>query len=310
MTCVRRDYERERMDPLLVLVVILAVVILVVVLLVYGRLRKPSEVVWDLEAVKGAVVTSWKELGIDEDIGVIKTRADDILHTSQGLQSLFEVTRGRAEYGEFQLEQILKDILPSRYVHIRERLPIGIPDAHVSTPQGILCIDSKFPLDNYRKMLDATDEEQRARLSAVFCADVQGHVDDIRAKYVKPEEGTVPFAFGFIPSEAVYQYLTECAMGLLAEAAKDGVLLVSPATTAVNLNLLSVGLQASEISERAKQIQRNLGRLSTALGEVEDTWTTLQTHITNAYNKAGDVNDRYNRLKAVFERITQPEEAS
>ena len=204
MTCVRRDYERERMDPLLVLVVILAVVILVVVLLVYGRLRKPSEVVWDLEAVKGAVVTSWKELGIDEDIGVIKTRADDILHTSQGLQSLFEVTRGRAEYGEFQLEQILKDILPSRYVHIRERLPIGIPDAHVSTPQGILCIDSKFPLDNYRKMLDATDEEQRTKLSDVFCADVQGHVDAIRAKYVKPEEGTVPFAFGFIPSEAVF----------------------------------------------------------------------------------------------------------
>ena len=296
------------MDPLIVFILIVALVILAAVLLIYGRLRKPSEVVLDAEAMKGAIVTSWKELGIDEDIGVIKTRAEDILHTSQGLQSLFKVTRGRGEYGEFQLEQILKDILPSQFVHIRERLPMGIPDAYITTPQGMLCVDSKFPLDNYRKMLEATDEEQRTRLSATFCSDVKGHIDAIKAKYVKPEEGTTPFAFGFIPSEAVYQYLTECEMGLLAEAAKDGVLLVSPATTAVNLNLLSVGLQALEISERAEQIQRNLGRLSKAISEVGNIWTTLHTHITNTYNKAGQVNDRYNRLKAVFERITQQEE--
>jgi hypothetical protein len=78
----------------------------------------------------------------------------------------------------------------------------------------------------------------------------------------------------------------------------------------VNPNLLSVGLQASEISERAEQIQRNLGRLSSTFSEVETTWTTLHTHITNAYNKALQVNDRYNRLKALFERITQQQEAS
>ena len=298
------------MDPLTVFVLILVIVILVAVLLLYGRLGKPSEVVVDPETVKGAIITSWRELGIDEDIGVIKTRADDILHTSQGLQSLFRVTRGRGEYGEFQLEQILRDILPSQYVHIRERLPIGVPDAHIDIPQGTLCIDSKFPLENYRKMLEATDEEQRATLSATFRSNVKAHIDTIKERYVKPEEGTTPFAFGFIPSEAVYQYLTECEMGLLAEAAKDGVLLVSPATTALNLNLLSVGLEALEISERAEQIQRNLGRLSKALSEAEESWTTLHTHITNAYNKAGQVNDRYNRLKAVFERITQQEEES
>lgn len=307
---IRGNQWSARMDLLSVFVLILVFAILVAVLLLYGRLGKPSEVVVDPETLKGAVITSWRELGIDEDIGVIKTRADDILRTSQGLQSLFKVTRGRGEYGEFQLEQILKDLLPSKYVHIRERLPIGVPDAHIVTPQGTLCIDSKFPLDNYRKMIEATDEEERARLSAIFRSNVKEHIDTIKAKYVKPEEGTMPFAFGFIPSEAVYQYLTECEMGLLAEIAKDGVLLVSPATIALNLNLLSVGLHALEISERAGQIQRNLGRLSKALSEVEDSWTTLHTHIENAYNKAGQVNDRYNRLKVVFERITQQEEKS
>jgi DNA recombination protein RmuC len=296
------------MDPLTVFTLALVLIILVTVLLLYHRLSKPPDVVVDPETMKGAIITSWKELKIDEDIGAIKTRAEDILHTSQDLQSLFKVTRGRGEYGEFQLEQILKDMLPSQYLHIRERLPIGTPDAHIKTPQGILCIDSKFPLDNYRKMLEAKEKDQQEKLGKIFRSDVQKHIDTIKAAYVKPQEGTTPVAFGFIPSEAVYQYLTECEMGLLADAAKDGVMLVSPATTAANLNLLSMGLQALEISERAKQIQKNLGRLSNALTEVEEPWNTLRSHLTHAYNKAIKVNDRYNRLKLVFERITQQEE--
>jgi DNA recombination protein RmuC len=296
-------------DPLTVFVLLVVLVILVLVLRLSGKLGKVS---LDPEAVKGAVATSWKELGIDQDIGVIKARADDILRVSQGLENLFKVTRGRGEYGEFQLEQILKDILPPQYVHIRERIKETgkIPDAHIPTPQGIICIDSKFPLDNYRKMLEATDEEQRASFSDSFRSDVKTHIEKIKADYVRPEEGTTPFAFGFIPCEAVYQYLTECEMELLAEAAADGVLLVSPATTAINLNLLSVGLKAMEISERAEQIQKNLTRLSSSLNEVEDSWGTLYTHIKNAYNKAVQVNDGHNRLRDTFRRITESEEKS
>ena len=141
-----------------------------------------------------------------------------------------------------------------------------------------------------------------------FRNDVKTHIEKIKTDYVKPEEGTAPFAFGFIPSEAVYQYLTECEMTLVAEAATQGVLLVSPATLAINLNLLSVGLKATEISERAKQIQKNLGKLSTSLGEVDESWSTLYGHIRNAYNKAGEVNEKHNRLKVTFEQITETED--
>jgi len=298
------------MDLLSILVLAVVLVVIVAVLLLHGRSIKPSEVVVDLKTMKGSIMAAWRELGIDKDIGIIKARADDIVKASQGLESLFKVTRGRGEYGEFQLEQILRDILPSQYVHIRERLSVGMPDAHIVTPQGTLCIDSKFPLDNYRKMLNAPDEEEREVLRVYFRSDVEVHLDTIREKYVKPEEGTLPFALGFIPSEAVYQYLTECEAGLLAEAAKDGVLLVSPATIAINLNLLAIRLHALQISERAEQIQRNLRRLSTALTEIEESWTTLYRHIRNAYSKAGQVDSRYNRLKAIFEGITQEQEES
>jgi DNA recombination protein RmuC len=294
-------------ELLIALVILLTLAILVILFRLSGKLGK---IPLDQETVKGAIATCWKELGIDQDIGAIKERANDIQNATQSLENLFKVTRGRGEYGEFQLEQILKDILPPQYVHIRERIPkIGkIPDVHIITPQGVLCIDSKFPLDNYRKMLETTDETQKTKFSTNFRNDVEAHIEKIKTDYVKPEEGTTPFAFGFIPSEAVYQYITECEMTLVAEAATQGVPLVSPATLAINLNLLSVGLKATEISERAKQIQKNLGKLSTSLGEVENSWNTLYSHIKNAYNKAGDVNTKHNRLKVTFEQITETEE--
>jgi len=294
-------------EVLIGLVLFLILAVLVILWRQYGKLGKVS---LDQEAVKGAIATCWKELGIDQDIGAIKERASDILQSSQSLENLFRVTRGRGEYGEFQLEQILKDLLPTQHVHIRKRVAqIGkIPDAHIVTPQGIICIDSKFPLDNYRKMIETTDETQKEKFSANFRSDVETHIEKIKTDYVKPEEGTTSFAFGFIPSEAVYQYLTECEMSLVAEAAGQGVLLVSPATLATNLNLLSVGLKATEISEKAEQIQKNLGRLSKSLKEVEDSWGTLYTHIKNAYSKAGEVNEKQSRLKVAFQQITETEE--
>ena len=241
---------------------------------------------------------------------MIKQRADDIQNATQKLEMLFRVTRGRGEYGEFQLEQILKDLLPAQYVHIREKLPkIGkIPDAHIITPKGIICIDSKFPLENYRKMLETTDENQRMIFAKNFRNDVKNHIEKIKTDYVKPEEGTLSFTLGFIPSEAVYQYLTENEPELIAEAASEGVLVVSPATLAINLNLLSIGLRATEISEKAQQIQNNLTRLSAAIQELEGAWNILYGHIRNAYNKASDVTDKQNRLKLIFEQITEREE--
>jgi len=289
------------------LAILLILAVLVILYRFSGRLGKISV---DQETVKGAMATCWKELGVDQDIGAIKQRADDIQNATQNLENLFKVTRGRGEYGEFQLEQILKDLLPSQYLHIRERIPKTgkIPDAHINTPQGTLCIDSKFPLENYRKMLETTDKTPKETFAAHFRNDVQSHINKIKTDYVKPEEGTTTFAFGFIPSEAVYQYLTECESNLVAEAAKERVLLVSPATLSINLNLLSVGLKAMEISERAEQIQKNLSKLSTSLTEVETSWNTLYSHIRNAYNKAGDVNEKQSRLKVTFEQITETEE--
>lgn len=294
-------------ELLIGVVIILIVVVIIVLLRLSGRIGAVSV---DFETVKGAFATCWKELGIEQEIGAIKQRADDIQKAARELETLFRVTRGRGEYGEFQLEQILKDLLPSTYVHIREKIPkIGkIPDAHIVTPQGFICIDSKFPLENYRRMVEAKDEDQRKKYANDFRNDVKNHIEKIRNDYVKPEEGTTNFAFGFIPSEAVYQYLTECEPELLAKAASQGVLIVSPATLAVNLNLLAVSLRASEISEKAQQIQNNLAKLSTVLQELEKEWNILYGHIKNAFTKAADVDQKQTKLKMTYQQITEQKE--
>ena len=97
-------------ELLTTLLLILTVAVIILLLRILGKSGKVSV---DQEAVKGAVATCWKELGIDKDIGAIKERAADIQSATQNLQTLFKVTRGRGEYGEFQLEQILKDLLPN-----------------------------------------------------------------------------------------------------------------------------------------------------------------------------------------------------
>jgi len=291
---------------LIAAMLILTAIMLTILLRFQGKLGKTL----DENAVKGALATCWKELGIDKDIGAIRERATDIQNATQSLQTLFKVTRGRGEYGEFQLEHVLKDLLPPQYIHIRERISQSgkIPDAHIVTPQGTLCIDSKFPLDNYRRLIEASDEDQRKSCSTDFCSDVRTHIEKIKNDYVRPEEGTTSFAFCFIPSEAVYQYLTECEPSVVAQAAKDGVLLVSPATLAINLNLLSIGLRATEISEKAQQIERNLGKLSKSLEELESSWNTLHSHIRNASTKAGEVYEKIGKLRSKFDQVTQKED--
>ncbi len=261
------------------------------------------------ETFKGAFATSIKELGLIEDMGSIKSTAQQILDSASSLQTLFQVKRGRAQFAEFHLEELLRDVFPSGRLGIRKRLPgIGIPDASLDTPEGIVCIDAKFPLDNYRRMVEAQDERQRRQHAKRFAADVRRHVDKIADDYVKPEEGGVPFALGFIPAEAVYHYLAESEGGLLRDAASRGVTVVSPSTLVASLNLLGASLRAQEIAEKAKDIEDRLRRLERGFEEFEGDWKTLRTHLNNAYGRMVDADKSYGNLRRAFRRVVRLED--
>jgi DNA recombination protein RmuC len=257
------------------------------------------------EALKGVMSSSLLEVGVQTQLGEIKSLAAQVQSDAASLRRVLEVSQTRGQFGEVILERLLKDSIPAASVHIRESLPeIGTPDAYVDTPDGMLCIDSKFPLENYRAMITAADRATQKKSADAFQRDVMAHFDKVGG-YVKPGNGTTPFAFAFIPSEAVYAYLAESAPAVFEGAIRKAVVVVSPSTVIANLALIIRSTKARQIEERAVEIQRQLDNLSHNFDEFATEWTVLRKHLQNAAAKAADADSRYQQLKASYDSISR-----
>ncbi|RKZ24334.1 hypothetical protein DRQ20_07210 [bacterium] len=277
------------------------VLLLVIILLL---LRKERMRVEDVEpAISGA----WTKLGLSEKLGTLATHVEEIKSLYQSLEKMFAVSQERGKFGEFTLEFILSDVLPGEMFRIRKEVPWGKkPDASIYTSEGILCIDSKFPLTKYMKMLEAEGME-REKLKKEFVNDVRKHLEKIAGDYVRPDQGSLPFAFAYIPSEGVFYFLLQEAHDVLRDYAKRGVQVVSPTTLLHNLQLIRAGVHAKKLSEKAEKVANSLRALARGMEQVEEVWRKFYTHFTNAYNQASNVNDAYQRLKDEFEKIRRME---
>lgn len=282
-------------------------VVVAIIFLIY-RFQKKQELPTEMqpEVLKGIFATSLQELNVDQNIGSVKTLANQILQSSQDLKSMLELKRGRARFSEFQLSELLGDILPSDKYDIRKNIPgIGTPDACIKSTDGLICIDAKFPLENYKKIVNEKDDKERKKLQKLFANNVRDRIEEIRTKYIAPNKGTTPFAFGYIPSEAIYQYLTEQEQKLIRQAAKDGVMLASPSTLTVNLNLIYIGIKAQRLTEEAENIEKNLQQLDRLFNAFEDDWDTLKGHVTNAKNRMEDADKKYRSLKEHYAKTAK-----
>lgn len=257
------------------------------------------------DTLKGVMSSSLLEAGVQAQLGEIKSLAGQMQSDASALRRVLEVSQTRGMFGEVVLERLLKDTLPATNVHIREGVPeVGTPDAHISTPDGILCIDSKFPLENYRGMISATDKTSQKKFADAFQKDVLAHVDKV-ADYVKPGKGTTPIAFAFIPSEAVYAYLAESVPTVFEAAIREAVVIVSPSTLVANLALIIRSTKARQIAEKADEIQRHLENLGRDFDTFAAEWVVLRKHLQNAATKASEADSSYQRLKANYDSISK-----
>ncbi|AGK61586.1 hypothetical protein Asulf_01610 [Archaeoglobus sulfaticallidus PM70-1] len=263
-----------------------------------------SAMIRNAEVIKGAFATSLKELGIQEDIARIREASSDLKSVTTDLKNIFDVKLRRAKFGEFQLEMILKELFPSHRLRFQYSIPdAGTPDACIMVEKGKwLCIDSKFPLENFRRYLEAENAE-KDRYWKEFIKDVSRHIVSIREKYVG-KDATESFAFMFVPSDAIYYHLATDAQGVLVEASKNGVILTSPSTMPAYLSLISAKIRAEEISERAEKIQEKIDGLSLKLRDLERNLDTTTKHINNAYRSMQKLNNSYQDLRNYFERIS------
>ncbi len=216
----------------------------------------------------------------------------------QNLQDILKNPKQRGVLGEYFLEETLKNVLPPNSYQMQYKFKDEtIVDAVVFVKDKIIPVDSKFSLENYEKILNASDEETREKFEKQFKQDLKNRIDET-SKYVKPGENTMDFAFMFIPSEAIYYDLLVNKVGavqvntrdLIEYAFKDKhVIIVSPTSFLAYLQTVLQGLRAMQIEESAKEIMANVEKLSRHIASYDDFMKKLGVSMSttvNHYNNA------------------------
>lgn len=211
----------------------------------------------------------------------------------QNLEKVLKHQKQRGNLGEASLELILSNILPPGAYQMQYEFPGGeTVDAIIRTKEGIIPVDAKFSLDNYNRLVSAVDDAQREELEKLFKNDLKARIDEC-AKYVRPKDGTLPFAFMYIPAEAIYYDLLINEVGAVKVNTRNlidyaynekKVIIVSPTTFAAYLQSVLYGFKAFKIEEQAKDIAKNVEALGRHLKAYEDYYKKLGTSLSTTVN--------------------------
>ena len=232
-------------------------------------------------------------------------RVIDVADELKTLQNVLQNPKQRGVFGEYYLESVLDNILPSKNYQMQYRFKDGeIVDAVVFLDKGqILPIDSKFSLENYNRMVGESSKPEREKLLSKVRTDLKNRIDET-SKYIRSSEKTMDFAFMFIPSESLYYDLLigdvgtgSSARDLIEYAFRDKkVIIVSPTSFMAYLQTVLQGLRSLQIEEQAKDIQIRVGKLGQHIGKFDEFMSKLgkslgQTvgHYNDAHKELGKV---------------------
>ena len=223
----------------------------------------------------------------------------------QNLEKVLTNSKTRGALGEANLELILNNILPPQAFQMQYRFRSGeAVDAVVKIKDKLLPIDAKFSLTNYQRIIDEENPERKLVLEKEFKNDLKKRIDET-AKYIRPEENTLEFAFMFIPAEGIYYDLLVNEVGAVKVNTRSlidyafnekKVIIVSPTTFAAYLQTVLQGLRALQIEESAKEIRSNVEKLQKHLAAYEDYHKKVGSHLSTVVN-AWNMGD--NELKKV-----------
>lgn len=227
----------------------------------------------------------------------------DIAAELKSLQNVLQNPKQRGVVGEFYLQQILENVLPAGTFELQYRLGESlVVDAVVKLDDKLLPLDSKFPLENYNRLLEAEDTEKPA-LTRAFKEDVKKRIDET-AKYIKPGKGTLDQALMFIPSEAIYYDLLANKVGvgnvsgrnLMQYAVEKKVTIVGPSTLSAMLQTIAQGLRSIEIHKDTEKIRKNVEQLrkhliahNTYMQKLGSSLGTTVGHFNSTYKELGKI---------------------
>lgn len=223
------------------------------------------------------------------------------------LQDILKPPRARGGMGEAMLEELLRQVLPPHAYATQHRFRSGaIVDAVVRAGGKLVCIDSKFPLSNYRRMCEADDAVERSGAERDFAADVDRHVRDIATRYIVPDEGTFDFAVMYVPAEGVYGEILRLShrrRPLFEAAIEARIVPMSPLTMFGYLQTVLFGLKCLRIEATAHEVLDHCGRLQQDIERFAEEYEVLGRHLTNARSRYEEGGKRLVRLRESVDRM-------
>jgi DNA recombination protein RmuC len=228
---------------------------------------------------------------VQHSLGGLEEANRKIYEVGKDIASLQEILRApklRGGLGEFLLEDLLGQILPSQHFSIQHGFRSGEKvDAVIKLGSGLVPVDAKFPLENFKRILEVANDEEKNRARRQFVVDVKKHIDAVAGKYILPDEGTYDFALMYIPAENIY-YETIIRDGAPEEkslchyAMAKHVIPVSPNSLYAYLQAIVLGLKGMKIEDRAKEIIQYLNRLQGDFGKFREEFALLGKHVGHA----------------------------
>jgi DNA recombination protein RmuC len=252
---------------------------------------------------------------ITREITEVKETGKQVMNFTdqlQQLQNMLKNPKGRGVLGEYYLETVLKNVLPPGSFQMQYGFPNGdIVDAAVFVKDRVIPIDSKFSLENYNRMVETQDKGLHEQYEKEFKADLKKRIDET-SKYIQPDNGTMDFAFMFIPHEAIYYDLLVAEVGgikinthdLIEYAFKKNVLIVSPTSFLAFLQTVLQGLKALQIEESAKEIQKKVAELGNHLKAYADYHDKLGKNLGTVVNQYNLSNKEFKKIDKDVMRIS------
>jgi DNA recombination protein RmuC len=270
-----------------------------------------------LEGIDGRLLASQQSAGqaatqIVEKLGKLDGTAAQMLARANDLAQLEQALRppkARGGFGELLLENLLRDRLPATAYAMQHGFSTGERvDAVVRVGQ-LIPVDSKFPLDNFQRMVDAKSDDERQLYAKGFARDVKSKIDDIATKYIRPDEGTFDFAFMYVPVESVY-YELACnpGSGLLEYANDRRVFPVSPNTFTAYLQLIVLGMRSMQVEERAHEVMAYVAGLGGEFARFKEEFDLVGRHLGHAQTTYTKADKRLGKLESKLDRAIEDDD--
>ncbi len=253
---------------------------------------------------------------ITEKMTEIKETNKQVFGMTEQLQNLEKVLKNqkqRGSLGEAGLNLILGNILPPTAYKMQYNFKDGdIVDAVIYTKDGIIPVDAKFSLDNYNRAVNEDNESRKLVLEKEFTNDLKKRIDET-SKYIKPKEGTLPFALMYIPAEAIYYDLLVNEVGSIKVNTKNlieyayrerKVIIVSPTTFVAYLSTILQGFKAFKVEESAKEIIKNVEKLQGHIRAYDAYHTKLGTSLATTVNHFNTSRKELKKIDKDVLRIT------